>query len=544
MDPSVFFGIPPQILKSVFGWDVKQINLQLEQLLKSVSVKNVSRYADTESPLFEDMFANICEFLFEHLTHHYPYITTNNPFSNWKRNRPHNSKQFELGRFRRSVPDFALKFRYPSQTIENGRRTKPVYTVNGYSSDSGAYSSVLNFVVWDNQICVLKQMEEDRQPDDDDDDDDSMGVDDEPRHTTDMYELVIQTFLNYYCTASHIKIPKLHFVQRQGNHTHACMERLSGKFLQELTGDELLIALAHVMKALFVLQREYGFLHRDFHGGNVSFDRSTYQVGIIDFGMACINPNKHDIAWQQNNIWFYPVVEHSKTARCLNCSLDVCMIVASESENNPFLLQEHQQMQKEMKKILETSSSFAKREMEHDFDVQYTKIYRNRPIKVGNLLTKTDQKHWWLYNTAEFEMIQWDPRSMLSRLLYHIPIREWFPLRHDFPDFDSFVPKNIIVEHSSGIRGLLTHVSDNFIHIRQFNGTTSKHSDAAITVSPNVLTIGQKIVVQNKQGQIYNGIVSDTRMGTENDSITVIANTAGKSWTPTTIQLTEIRQFH
>lgn len=541
MDPSVFFGIPPSVLKSVFGWNAKQINLQLEQLLRSVSLRNVKTYADTQTLPVENMFAHICEFLFEHLTHQYPYIIKDNPFVNWKRNRPYNSKQFQLGRFRRSIPDFALKFRYPPETIEHGLWTRPVYIVKGYGNNKGAYSAVLEFVVWNNQLCVLKQMEEDRQPEDSDIGD-NPDIDDNPRHTADMYELVIQTFLNYYCTASHIKIPKLHFVQRQGRHTHACMERLPGIFLQDLSQDELLVALAHVMKALFVLQRDFRFLHRDFHGGNVSFDRSTYQVGIIDFGMACINPNHSNLAWQTNNTWFYPVVEHSKTAHCLNCSLDVCMIVASVSHNNIFLSQEHEHMQTEMKKILESSSSVAKQEMKHDFSVQYTKIYENQPIEIGNLLTNMDEKHWWLYNTAEFEMIQWDPRSMLSRLLYHIPIHEWFPLRHEFPNLDSLVPKNVIVEHSNGIRGILSHVSNKCIHIRQLNGTSSTHSDAVITVSPNVITVGCQIVIKHKHGEIYNGIVSDTHMGTENDRLTVLANTTGE-WVPSIIRLADILRF-
>lgn len=528
MDPSVFFAIPPNVLQSVFGWDMPKMSGELKQLLQSVSLKEAKTSADTHQLFFEDMFAHICEFLFEHLTNQYPYTLIKNPFSNWKR-LPHRN-MFELGRNRRSIPDFALKFKYP--TTKQGQ--KPLYIVNGYDNSGGAYAQVKPFVIWNNNICVLKKIKVERQPEFTSD---KSMID---RHTSDMYELVIQTYLHSYCTASHITIPKLYFVQRQGNNTHACMERLSGIFVCELEGDELLIAIAHVMKALYVLQRDFRFLHRDFHGSNVCFDRSTYNVGIIDFGMACVNPNRADIAWQSNNTWFFPVVQHSQTAQCQNCSLDVCMLVASVADKHILLSTEHTNMKNEMQGILETSDSFAKKEMEEDYEMQYTKIYKHQPWKVGNLLRKTDEKHWWVYNTAEFEMIRWDPRSMLSRLLYQIPIIEWFPLRHEFPDFDSVVPKNLNVQHISGVRGILSHISNNLIYIRHLDGTISSHTDALITDSPTRLTIGQEIVIQ-KDGNECRAIVINTRMASDNNLIDII--TIGEKWQQTVVQLHEILQF-
>lgn len=136
-------------------------------------------------------------------------------------------------------------------------------------------------------------------------------------------------------------------------------------------------------------------------------------------------------------------------------------------------------------------------------------------------------------------MYQWDPRSMLSRLLYHIPIHEWFPLRHDFPAFDSFVPKILNVTHSSGVKGILSHISDNRIHIRQLDGSLTAHTDAVITHSPHRVTVGQQIVLR-KNNSRYQGIVTGTQMGSANDTIDIITKDEAENWQSMVVQLSDI----
>ena len=564
MNTAVLFQIPQQQLQDIFGWSLPQLKTQLLSLLKKVVVTQ----KDTQTLEFDNMFSNIGDFLFSHLSHQYPVRMIDNPFSNWTRT-PKRNKQFHLGHRKREIPDFQLKF--SPKLVDD-----TLYIVNGYASNAGDNSDVISFVVWNGKICVLKIMEQGTQPVIELEDLSSFfatasnraitrqlistvtGVTDNiiqriiqhkvvpkkilaqimvqlyaimpVRHTSDMFELVIQAFLHAHCNYSHILIPTLHFVQPyngrikkfQGK-TMVCMEKVSGIFLSRLKKQMLLIALAHVMKALFVLQRDFRFLHRDFHHDNVAYDNCSHRVSIIDFGMSCVTPvGGTGIAWQSHSEFYHPM-DQSKTTACINCSLDVCTLVASLHQSHPTLTEEMVQLEREMRRLI-LSNSASKTKMEN---AEFTDVKKHN-WKMGNKIGK-GQRGWWLYDTAEFEMIQWDPRSMLSRLLCHIPIVEWSHLQRDFPEFKSYVPKNLIVTG----HGVLTHVSETHIYVRS-KETVLKYLYAdmtdIVTTSASTFTIGQEIEYKGRTGY-----VSNTYMSTNNNTLGVIIK--DKIWTEITVNI-------
>jgi hypothetical protein len=495
MNTAVLFQIPQQQLQDIFGWSLPQLKTQLLSLLKKVVVTQ----KDTQTLEFDNMFENIGDFLFSHLSHQYPIRMIDNPFSNWTRT-PKRNKQFNLGHRKREIPDFQLKF--SPKLVDD-----TLYIVNGYTTDAGENSDVFSFVVWNGKICVLKIMEQ----------------------GGDMFELVIQAFLHARCNYSHILIPTLHFVQPYNGRseefrgkTMVCMEKVSGIFLSRLKKQMLLIALAHVMKALFVLQRDFRFLHRDFHCDNVAYDNCSHRVSIIDFGMSCVTPvGGTGIAWQSHGDFYHPM-DQSKTTACINCSLDVCALVASLYQSHPMLMEETVQMEREMRLIISNSASKTKME-----NAEYTDVKKPN-WKMGND-NAGGPRWWWLYDTAEFEMLQWDPRSMLSRLLCHIPIVEWSRLQRDFPEFKSYVPKNLIVTG----QGVLTHVSETHIYVRS-KETVLKYLYAdmtdIVTTSASTFTIGQEIEYKGRTGY-----VSNTYMSTNNNTLGVIIK--DKIWTEITVNI-------
>ena len=57
-----------------------------------------------------------------------------------------------------------------------------------------------------------------------------------------------------------------------------CMERVSGRPISSLSGVQLLVALAHAMKALYQLQEDVRFMHRDLSGTNIYYEASTHVI--------------------------------------------------------------------------------------------------------------------------------------------------------------------------------------------------------------------------------------------------------------------------
>ncbi len=398
MDISVLYSIDPSLLETIFGWDIKQVREEVSRMASIIDLKDIRAYKSTRTASFEKLFYNIAEMLF--------------------------AKTKEKDMIYENYDD-----------IPDDMEINVVYIKNKTIATS-AYGEVHTNVYYNFDLCVLKIFKDDTQPYLLDNEE---KLEDRYYHTTDMFELITQLYLYQTCQ-SYVSIPKLIFVRRKDNETHACMEFVQYPFFKDLSPSLLLIALAHLMKTLFLLQKKIHFMHRDLHDENVAYDHQKKRIHLIDFGMSCVNPSKHSIAWQANENSFYPMVFNSLSAKCNNPSLDVCTIISSCAKRHDFLKEEHRQMKLFGKKILNTNKNHVVyKELKKRDDNQYTHITRN--WKIGNRLEGNDGQTFWVYNMGEVRLIPWYPEHMLKRLLTQIPFAEWIHIRQNFSKyFDQIMP--------------------------------------------------------------------------------------------------------
>ena len=101
---------------------------------------------------------------------------------------------------------------------------------------------------------------------------------------------------------------------------------------------------------------------------------------------------------------------------------------------------------------------------------KYTSL-KKKDWKIGNKLIpynagKGHGHHWWLYEMIEFPVEKYFPENILKRLLVHLPLEEWFPLRRNWTTtFDSFMPANIKVTLKNGREGTIKRLVRNNIEI-------------------------------------------------------------------------------
>ena len=236
------------------------------------------------------------------------------------------------------------------------------------------------------------------------------------------------------------------------NSTDVCMQRVTGIQLNNLRGVDALVGLAHTLKALWHLQRDFNFMHRDLSGNNVMYDHTTQNVSFIDFGMACIKPANTKV-WQSSNSDFYKHVPQSLSIACTNRSLDACILIAHMERNHLFFTTEHANMKLSLQQIINESMNVSAKQFLHEpkKELQFTTLKKDwfpgnelKPWKSG---VGGDGWWWWLYNMVEFPMSQWNPETILSRLLIHLPIEEWFSIRRNWTIiFDNSMPNNIEIE--------------------------------------------------------------------------------------------------
>lgn len=301
-----------------------------------------------------------------------------------------------------------------------------------------------------------------------------------------------------------IKVPELFFVQRfaaeeddgdvsmidveRVTDVDICMRRAEGVPLKILGTSRLMISLAHVCKALWHLQRDFHFMHRDLSGHNVFFDYASKSVTFIDFGMSCVNPDLHRDAWQSGNDDFYKQTGgESYASKCTNMSLDICVLISflTHSGTHAWCNAELVEMKKKMKETIaasENETAKAKLTMIPSLKVKLEDInntvltdkQRRSLIKKaikravvhgqsytaldygegnpGNMLSADSGPHWWLFNLVEFPIEHYYPVNVLTRLLEHIPIKEWFAIRANWTDaFDAAMPKNIRIGIKDGV---------------------------------------------------------------------------------------------
>mgnify|MGYP001440465859 CR=1 FL=1 len=355
-------------------------------------------------------------------------------------------------------------------------RAGTAYIVSGHQ-ETGSYASVLTMVAYNGHLSVIKTM---------DDFDDGL------------YEIVTQIYLseqiqkietdlekvkaeegtpgpsivqqNKGGVYKNIKVPKIFFLKRKEFNRpkkhllDVGMEKARGVQLNLIpTENEKINALAHVCKALWHLQRDYLFMHRDLSGSNVLYENGV--VTFIDFGFSCINPKKKSNAWQGPDQTFFKQYSLIKTesSKCTNRSLDLCTLIAHLSYSKiPWFKEEHERMKVELKKVIDASpKEFAKNELllgdtQTEDDAldknQYTAFKDKGDWSPGNLLKDENKDfHWWLYNLVEFPIEEWYPENVLTRVLKHIPIRQWFAIRKNWTTtFDASMPKDIRIRAISG----------------------------------------------------------------------------------------------
>ena len=420
----ILSAIPPEDLQTIFGWTKAEISDACE-MFRLINTSGCRTSTDAERYEFEKMFFDVSEYLF-HKT---------------------------------------LPLEYETEMVEDIPRSQYVedviYTLRGYST-RGTWGEVDLKVFFNGTCGVIKHILEERELNELIENTRGEYTSNVPKDeiikrkkkygkvvffNESIYELIIQIYLSINTLTPiyrGLTVPRLHWVRRTETHTlDVFMERSPGVFLYSFRGN-VLLALAHIMKHLWRLQINEHFMHRDFHGGNCSFDASTLEVGIIDFGMACVNPNQNSVAWQANNPDFLPLIHGSRAVSCTNRSLDVCCLLASIEyrANSEYLSASYHEMLVDMKETVENSSKFKKQVFKHNSS--YTRIHKHKEWQLGNQMSGSRNQHFWTYEMVEFPCPLWYPEVFLGKLLGQLPLKDWFPIRKNVAKyFDKIMPKGI-----------------------------------------------------------------------------------------------------
>lgn len=399
----LFFELPKDVQRDLFGFN--------ETALLALS-KYIQR-APIEPKTFFDMSTFGVSLIPKNKV---VFKLVTNPYKNWQRV----GKSFQRGVQNKKFPNGAFK---------NSLDPNIGYIVDGFF-EKGAYADVWTHVVYQGRVIVVKMLEEDE---------------------FDWFEIVSQAFLYEQCKAyKRIRVPRILFLQRSTINpgTHMCMERALGQPICKLKGVTLLAAVAHTMVALYRLQKDLHFMHRDLSGTNIMYEPSTHTITFIDFGMTWLNPTQHKVPWQMIDESFFDWRED----KTMNRSLDASTLVAHSSVLHPWLAEQHEQMKRDYKRaIIRSKNVRAKTKLSPPRNVnQYTTIrkdswYVGNELEPWNAETREgDGFHWWLFNMSSFEAEEWFPENVLKRVLRKLPLDYWFSIRqHSENFFDEIMPKDV-----------------------------------------------------------------------------------------------------
>lgn len=396
---NILASIQPDTLRNVFGWDPETVSAKVSQLASQIDISKFNDQVSTNSESYEKMFNDISKYLLS-----------------------------QLSRILRSQ----IRMLTPRQAANVYVLDPGIFYVVNNQLGNGAngqifkvrYKATRQSRVIDGILKIMPSRGD----------------------TKMLYELVTQTYMHEALLAySYMSAPKLICVRQQrGQYVHAIMEEVTAPFFIQLDENNILVAIAHLMKCLYRLQSRYHFMHRDLHNQNVAFDADRRHIHLIDFGYSCINPPLDDLAWQMNSP-FYPIMLDSHASRCDNPSLDVCCIVGSSSHKHPFLNAVHNEMIEAASEKLNGDVNKQKRAvrvLSEPASNLYTLANEKKGWKVGNKLRETDLRHWWVYDMSEVPLPQFYPEHMLTRLLEQIDLQEWPYIRDSFARvFDVIAPK-------------------------------------------------------------------------------------------------------
>lgn len=315
------------------------------------------------------------------------------------------------------------------------------HIVRGYNNPDGSYSSVFTLVEYKKNICIIKRTIGNENSADNNDTDN--------HHI--LYEIMTQAFL-YEKTKNqkkdaytHIVIPKIIFVQmapkkneEEPTKVDICMQRAEGYTLSSYVEKYQLIAFAHVLKALWYLQTDYNFMHRDLYDSNVFYEIESKKVTFIDFGFSCVKINNDTDtyeSWQNADEGFYKRDgSNNFSSNCRNRSFDACVLIMSlsnDTSDGGFFKNEAKNIKIEIKKTYDKNAQ----EKNKINKGRYTNTTvddwypGNGPRGDGK---NAGQSHHWIYEFVEFPMENWYPENILKRLLPHIEQEEWRYIRSNW----------------------------------------------------------------------------------------------------------------
>ena len=426
----VLSAITDDVLVNVFGWTKEDVHKG------TILESKLDFFRITPSKInswnVQKMFLSIAHNMFRRIpVNRVVEVESINPFVHWTRVSTSSNEPFKHKSGKRS--------KYPTgltKTRDGVLGVNIAYIIKGYGDKGGSFSTVHPFVVYGGKTCIIKIMEKSADPY-------ITGV----RlikyvNTKDVFELVTQVYLHEALKqhsewSKRLSVPKIHYVQRVSGSKalHVCMERANGEFMSET--EHPWMAIAYIMKALFFLQDKFHFTHRDFHSQNVAYDHVKRRVEIIDFGMACVNPEDNDVAWQSNTSW-YPPIAGSNAAKCTNRSYDVCVLLSSLHGGR--MSDDYLYFINDIKNdIREKMSQVVKDEIKDTrpvFDLTNFDNFDSPDWTVGN---DTDSFHF-MYDLIEYPCEDFYPERVLERLLEHIPFGEWSNLRQGWETvFDKIV---------------------------------------------------------------------------------------------------------
>ena len=420
---SVLSAVDDIVLKNVFGWTTNDVHqgsvLEANLDFSKTTLDKLSSWD------VQKMFLSIAHNMFQRIQKdRVVEEKSKNPFVHWTRDV--NDVTSTLPRKFHRNDDPKRTSEYPSGKTKN---KDIAYIIEGYGDDGGTFSTVHPFVAYNSKTCIIKIMEKSNKPD-------VTGLDLSAVYvnTKDVFELVTQVYLHQQVRkhqgaewAKRLSIPKILYVQRvsESKTLHVCMERINGVLINETIHPWT--ALAYIMKALFFLQDKYHFMHRDFHASNVAYNHDTRRTEIIDFGMACVNPEDNGVAWQSNNEW-YPPVSNSNAAKCTNRSYDVCVLLSSLSghqagvEYSRFIKNIKTEIRAKMTREVKEKLEKMDENDRPDFTFTSMDNFGSPEWRVGD---KSDIFHF-MYELNEFPCEDFYPERVLERLLKHVP-RDEFP---------------------------------------------------------------------------------------------------------------------
>lgn len=129
------------------------------------------------------------------------------------------------------------------------------------------------------------------------------------------------------------KVNRKPFEKGKSDNYMLVQQKIGGIEFKYITeGRTLSRALETLCKGLDILQKDYNFAHRDFHGGNVMYDESKNKVYIIDFGFSCfsIPQTEGSVQGVETGFGYNPFNEEYRAHRkCDNKSHDLCILILS-----------------------------------------------------------------------------------------------------------------------------------------------------------------------------------------------------------------------